>query len=171
VTTAEHRTPTDDAQAGTPEATARHEWLSRLATAALVGWGALHVVGGVALVVVSRQGATDALGALGTAVTVAGEQAPTGDAARVAAAVVGFHGFDVAAAGVAVLALAVLGHRHRRRDALGGALVIATVLDVGLTAFLLLPGLMSLTDGLAGLALLAAALVTVAAAARRGRRR
>ena len=89
-------------------------------------------------------------------------QAPTGDAARVTAALVGFHGLDVAAAGAAVLVLAVLGARGRR-GAVGAALVVAAVLDVGLAVFLLLPGLMSLSEGLWGIGLLA---VAVGAAAR-----
>ncbi len=118
----------------------------------------LHVVAA------SRQGAAEGLASLGSVVTVTAAGAPTGDGARVTAAVVGFHGLDVAAAGVAVLVLAVLAARGGRGavGAVGAALVVAAVLDVGLAVFLLLPGLMSAAEGAWGIGLLGVAVVATA---------
>ena len=141
----------------------RRRWLHTLTAASLIGWGGLHVVGGVALIAESRQGAGGALAVLGSAVALSPDQAPAGDTARVAAALVGFHGLNVAVAGAAVVLLAILGRRRRRRDAIAAALVVAAVMDSGLTVFLLVPGLMSPADGAAGLVLLAAAMAATAA--------
>jgi hypothetical protein len=115
-------------------------------------WGALHVVGGVLLVVdASHDGGRAALESLGSAAAAA---EMGGEPGAVTQAVLGFHGFNLAVAGLAVLALAVTIVRTSWPRGVTTALAVETVLDLGLIVFLLGPGHMALSDGLAGPALL-----------------
>ena len=128
-----------------------------VATVALALWGAVHLVGGAALLQLS--------GAEGLESLAPNAAAPSEDAGQAAAALVHFHGFNIAAAGLAVLVLAIVWRRSGRGWQLGVALGLAVVLDVGLVLFLVGPGLLPLSQGSPGLALLAVALGGVAATA------
>ncbi|MBD8868429.1 hypothetical protein [Nocardioides donggukensis] len=118
----------------------------------LAGWGLLHLVGGASLL---AAGGTEGLDTLAP-----GAATPAPDpAGEAAAAVVHFHGFNIAAAGLLVLALALAWRRTGRSWQAAVAVGVAAVLDLGLVAFLLAPGLMPLSEGLWGIALLAVGLV------------
>lgn len=145
-----------------PHRTATTSLAQRTAVTSLVLWGLLHLVGGVVLVAAATGSAEDAMVAYATALTTGPVDAATADAIT---GLVGFHGFNIAAAGVAV---AVLAWRSRGRDgSLTTPLVVASIADVGLIAFLLVPGVMAAADGAPGVVLLAVAL---AAAWRAGTR-
>jgi hypothetical protein len=123
----------------------------RISIGAVVAWGLLHLVGGVALISSSTAQSLQQLGG--------GGGAAVGDPGPVAGAVVSFHGFNIAAAGVAVLVLAWRGRPSNWPRGIGTALVLMAVLDAGLAIFLIAPGYLKLSDGLWGPALLVVAAV------------
>lgn len=129
-------------------------WSRRVATVSLALWGLVHVVGGASLLLLDGR---EGLDTLAPSAPVPAPSTP-GDGA---AALVHFHGFDIAAAGLAVLALAVWWSTSGRRWQLGCAVAIAAVLDVGLLAYLVLPGLLPAGEGLLGPGLLVLALVAL----------
>jgi hypothetical protein len=115
-------------------------------------WGLVHVVGGVSLMVAD---VADGLEALGPDAADSVPAVP-GDTT---AGLLRFHGLNVALGGLAVLVLTVAWWRSRRRWQLDVALAIAVALDLGLLLFLVVPGLLPLSDGLLGPLLLVVALV------------
>lgn len=133
----------------------------RARTAALLSlgaWGALHVVGGLALAVTAAADSGHAaLQTLGSAAPAAQLPDPAGP---VVEALIGFHGFNIAVAGAAVLWLAAGRARRAWPAGVSPALALVVVLDVGLVAFLLAPGHMLVADGMFGPVL---AVVAVAA--------
>lgn len=131
---------------------------SRTTTGGLLAWGLLHVVGGVAMIAAASAGAQEAIESFATGLATTDVSGPAGDAI---AGVVGFHGFNIAAAGAAVTGLAWRGRHHAARAWL--PLTVATIADIGLVAFLLAPGTMRWIDGSPGLVLLAIAAAGVVA--------
>lgn len=133
----------------------------RTASFALGLWGFIHVLGGGVLMASASNPAS--------ALTTLGSAAPPSDVANdpgaVVGALIGFHGMNLAFAGVAVLGLAVWSWR---RWPLGvpTALAIAAVADLGLMVYLLVPGHMATADGAPGPILLAVALVAAVFARR-----
>lgn len=137
-----------------PRAT-RSRWGDRVTAASLGLWGAVHVLGGGTLATMT---ATEGLATLGpNAATVAPSQP-----GQAAAALLHFHGFNIAVAGIVVLVLAVTWLRGGAAWQLGVALGLAFVLDIGLVLYLLGPGLMPVAEGLPGPILLLLALVPLA---------
>lgn len=132
----------------------------RTAVTGMVLWGLLHLVGGAVMMIASFGNGPDAVGTYATGLPAV---ELTATAASAATGLVGFHGFNIAAAGMAVTWLA-----WRRRT--GPAtewrtpLVIAGIADIGLVVFLLIPGVMSAADGAPGIGLLLVALAGTAAA-------
>ncbi len=127
-------------------------------TVALGLWGAVHLVGGATLLPLSGADGLDSLAPNATSTPA--------DPGEAAAAVMHFHGFNIAVAGLAVLVLAVLWRRSGRTWQLGVATGLAVVLDVGLVLYLVGPGLLPPSQGLPGLGLLAVALVAMTVGAR-----
>lgn len=114
---------------------------------ALGAWGLLHLVGGASLM--AMEGA-EGLDTLGPGATMPAPD-PAGDAA---AAVVHFHGLNIAAAGLAVLLLAMAWRRTGKTWQALAAAGLAGILDGGLVAFLVAPGLLPVMQGIWGPALL-----------------
>jgi hypothetical protein len=85
------------------------------------------------------------------------------DPGDIVGALVGFHGMNVAFAGLAVLGLAVWSWR-RWPAGIPTALAIAAVADLGLVVYLLKPGHMAIADGTPGPVLLGVALIASAIA-------
>lgn len=131
----------------------------RTAVGSMVLWGLLHVVGGVFLVASAQGTGSDAIAAYATALPPVDL---TDTASQAVTALVGFHGFNIAAAGVAVTTLAWL-RRRDMRSRWRTPLVVAAVADIGLVVFLLIPGVMSAADGAPGIALLLIALAATSA--------
>lgn len=133
-------------------ASTRSSWPTWVFVGSLAVWGVVHVVGGASLLLA---GARDGLLTLGASVA---DSVPTSPGAATAA-LLQFHSLNVLLGGVAVLGL-LLAWRRRRRDwHLGVALAVAVALDVGLIAFMLVPGVMPLSQGFIGPALVLVALV------------
>lgn len=126
----------------------------RTAWIALLLWGVLHMVGGLVLVAAGSGTADEAVEGYASGLDAVALSGPGVDAVP---AIVGFHGFNIAAAGVAVAVLA-----WRSRTALARAfdagVLVALVADVGLVAFFLVPGVMAAADGAPGIVLLVVAL-------------
>lgn len=137
--------------------------LARATVITLTLWGLLHIVGGGALMLAST--ATDATGlvALGSAVEIS-EFPETPNA--VVQALIGFHGMNIAFAGLAVTLLSVARSWRYWPRGVQSSLLIAGAADIGLLVYLLGPGYMKLSDGIWGPLLLAIALVTGALARR-----
>lgn len=128
----------------------------RIAIGALALWGVVHIIGGAVLVATGFQGATTALTTLGTGL----DPAPgpvDGAAAAAIEGLVRFHGLNILLGGVAVTALAIRARTSWSPSMVPALLIVAT-LDLGLVAFLLLPGVMAVGDGLPGPVLLAVVL-------------
>ncbi len=144
-------------------ATRRGTRWERPTTVALLLWGLLHIVGGASMMAMAAADPLAALRSLGSA-------APSGDfptdPGPVTQAVVGFHGLNLFFAGLAVTILSVAWSWRRYPRGVPTSLLIATAADVGLVAYLLIPGSMKLTDGVWGPLLLVLA-VAGAALARR----
>jgi hypothetical protein len=102
-----------------------------------------------------------------SALTMLGSAAPSADIpadpGNVVGALVGFHGLNLAFAGLAVLGLAVWSWRHWPTG-IPTALAIAGVADLGLVVYLLAPGHMAIADGTPGPVLLGVALIASAIA-------
>lgn len=131
-----------------------HSWADRGAAVALALWGAIHVAGGVSLLVAPT---TDGLDTLAPAASTTAPATP-GDAAE---ALLRFHALNIGLGGLAVLVLVAWWARSRvdwRRDV---ALAIAVALDIGLLVFLVGPGLLPVSQGLVGPALALTATVAV----------
>ncbi len=111
--------------------------------AGLTMWGVLHIVGGTSLLVVDAVDALETLGpnSTGTVPAVPGETTT---------ALLRFHSVNILFGGVAVLGLAIAWWRQRQRWQLDTALVAAAALDVGLIAFLVIPGTLPAGQGLIG---------------------
>lgn len=122
-------------------------WPRIVAATSLALWGLLHLAGGVSL---TSMTATEGLETLGPD---AGAPVPE-DAGESAAALLHFHGLNVAVAGLAVLVLAIAWSRSRRTWQVVVAIGIAVVLDVGLLLYLVIPGLLPASQGLLGPGLL-----------------
>lgn len=135
-------------------ASASAAWSARLALAGLGAWGLIHIAGGVSLLAADT---TEALDTLAPNATTAAPDS-LGDATT---AVVRFHALNIALGGVAVLLLAVLWYRHRRRWMRDAALGIAVTLDVGLVVFLVGPGLLPVSQGFIGPALVVFVVATI----------
>ncbi len=131
--------------------TTRGRWA--LVTLVSLGlWGAVHVVGGLSLV------ATDTVAGLETLGSEAIDSVPA-EPGEATEALVRFHGLNIALGGVAVLGLTIAWWRSRRSGPLFTALAVGVALDVGLLAFLVIPGTMPVTDGFFGPVLLVAAVL------------
>jgi hypothetical protein len=130
-----------------------------VALVALGLWGVLHIVGGGAEVATTLgdggRAGLELLAENATARDIPAEPGP------VAESVIAFHGFLIAACGVAVLAIVVGATRTRWPAGLFAALAIVAVADAGLIVFLVAPGYIPLSSALWGPALLALALVAV----------
>lgn len=142
---------------------ARSRWPRRLvdATAAVLAlWGLIHVLGGLSLLVASTAEGIDTL--------APGADAPApADPGQGAAGLLRFHALNVGLAGAAVLVLAVAWWRSGARWTRDVALALAVGFDVGLIAFLVLPGLLPASQGLVGPVLAGLALVGAVAGADR----
>ena len=129
----------------------------KAATISLLLWGLLHVLGGLSVMFSAADPATG-LASLASA-------APSGsiptDPGPIVVAVLGFHGFNLAMAGIAVTLITLKRTWRRWPEGVAIGLVVAGVADAGLIIFLLAPGHMPLAEGLWGPALLAVALVAV----------
>ncbi len=133
-----------------------HPGWRRATLVALGAWGAMHVLGGLSLVV---QATTD--GSRAALESLAGSAPPEDvplDPGPVVEGVLAFHGADIAAAGLAVLWIATVTARRRWPTGVGPALLLVTVLDLGLVAFLVAPGHTPSSDGIWGPLLLVVAL-------------
>ena len=137
--------------------------LARATVIALTLWGLLHIVGGGALMVAATATDTTGLAALGSAVDVS--QLPETPNA-VVQALIGFHGMNIAFAGMAVTLLSVGWSWRQWPRGVPSSLLIAGAADIGLLVYLLGPGYMKLSDGIWGPLLLAIALLTGALARR-----
>ncbi len=115
----------------------------RATSVTLFLWGLLHIVGGGALMALGASDPAAGLKSLGSA------KALPPDPGEVVGALIGFHGLNLAFAGVAVTALAVWAWRSWPRGVPTGV-AIATAADIGLIFYLLGPGHMKITDGLWG---------------------
>ena len=121
--------------------TTARRWPRPAAAASLGLWGLLHVVGGISLI---------AMGG-GAGLNTLGPNAPTSappDSGEVAEALLHFHGLNIAAAGLAVLALALAWYYTHRAWQAMVSLGVAVVLDTGLLVFLVAPGLLPASQGL-----------------------
>jgi hypothetical protein len=125
---------------------------SRVVIGALGLWGVVHVAGGASLLAVEAGSGLEALG------PSAADSVPA-DPGAVTEGLLRFHALNVLLGGVAVVALAVAWWRARRAWHLVVALGVVFALDAGLLAFMVVPGLLPVTQGLIGpvLALLATA--------------
>lgn len=127
-----------------------------VALGALLAWGLLHIVGGFAeIATVASDGGQAGLKLLGSA---AGPAEIPGEPGAVGEALIGFHGFLIGAAGLAVLLLAGTVSRTAWPRGLSTSMAIVVVADLGLVVFLLGPGLMRVSDGIWGPLLLVVAL-------------
>lgn len=125
-------------------------WTRPAAAVSLGLWGLLHLVGGTSLI---TMGATAGLDTLGPNAPV---PAPR-DSGEAAAALLHFHGLNIAAAGLAVLVLAFAWYRSHLAWQAVVSLGVAAVLDAGLLLFLVAPGLLPASQGLLGPGLLGVA--------------
>ena len=135
-------------------------WPGRLAAAILGLWGLLHVVGGASLLVLDGREGLETL-------APDAQQPASGGSLEAAAAMVHFHGLNIALGGAAVLALAAWWAMRGQTWRLGTAVGLAVALDVGLLIYLVAPGYLPAGQGLLGPALLGIGLVALAAPARR----
>lgn len=121
---------------------------ARVAALVALGlWGLTHLLGGLSLVVsTGRYGPARALEDLATDAPASEVPADPGE---VVAGLLRFHGLDVAAAGLVVLLLTVLVSRVRWPLGVSTSLVVVLVLDAGLVATFLVPGLLG-AEGLLG---------------------
>lgn len=124
----------------------------RTTAISLLLWGLLHLVGGGVLMAQAASDPAAGLQSLGSA----GAIPPQPDA--ITAALIGFHGLNLAFAGAAVTGLSIWTLRSWPRG-VTTSLIIATAADIGLIAYLLGPGHMKLTDGLWGPLLLGLAVL------------
>lgn len=117
-------------------------------------WGVIHVVGGLSLL---ADGSADALRTLGPSSTDSVPARP----GEVTEAVLRFHSLNILLGGVAVLGLSIAWWRSRLAWQLAGALGIGAALDIGLIAFMVVPGILPANQGLIGPVLVAIAAVAV----------
>lgn len=132
----------------------RARWPHRVAVAGLVLWGLVHMIGGAALMVDDTANGLESVG--GSAL----ETIPA-DPGDVVAGLLRFHGINIAIGGLAVLGLTIAWRRRRALWQLNAALAIAVALDIGLLAFMVLPGVMPVGDGFIGPALVLVALIGI----------
>lgn len=125
-------------------------WPFRLTVAALVGWGTIHVLGGITLLVGNVVDGLETLGpdAKDTVPTVPGEATE---------GLLRFHALNVLIGGIAVLALTAMWWHRPSSRSLEAAVAVAVALDLGLLAFLVLPGTLPPSQGLIGPVLMAVA--------------
>lgn len=121
----------------------RRTWSHRATWAALGLWGATHVIGGTSLLVAST---TEGIDTLAPDAATPAPVAP-GEGAE---ALLRFHALNIVLGGLAVLVLIVWWARRRVRWHRDVALATAIVLDIGLIAFLVGPGLLPADQGLIG---------------------
>lgn len=111
-------------------------------------WGLLHVVGGaVILQSALTGGATEALQGMGSALPAA--EIPL-IAGKIADNVIAFHAWNLMWAGGLALVIAITLNWRNSKVGYWLNLAIVAVADVGLIVFLLLPGLMTVSDGIWG---------------------
>lgn len=128
-----------------------------MAVATVLGlWGVIHIAGGLSLLV---DGSADALRTLGPNSTDSVPALP-GEAT---AALVRFHSLNILLGGVAVLGLSIAWWRSRTDWQLACAVGIAAALDIGLIAFMVLPGILPADQGLIGPVLVAIAAIAALA--------
>jgi hypothetical protein len=120
----------------------------------LVAWGIVHVVGGISLLVSDT---TTGLETLGPNASASVPPMP-GEAAE---SLLRFHSLNILFGGLAVLGLAIAWWRRRNRWQLDVAVTVAAALDVGLIAFLVIPGVLPANQGLIGPTLVVVALIGV----------
>ena len=130
-------------------------WPAKTTVVMLTLWGLLHSVGGIALMLTAS--GPEGLASLGSAVDVADLPATTNP---VVAALVGFHGLNIAFAGLAVTALSLGWSWRSWPRGVPTSMLLAGAADVGLIVYLLGPGHMKIGDGIWGPLLLAIALLT-----------
>lgn len=123
-------------------------WAARIAMTGLLLWGLVHIAGGLSLLVA---GTVDGLETLGPNATDSVPATP-GDTA---AGLLRFHSLNIAIGGIAVTGLVVTWWRRRTRWQLDVALAVAAALDIGLVAYLVIPGILPASQGLIGPVLVA----------------
>lgn len=135
-------------------------WQGRVAAVVLGLWGLLHVIGGASLLFFDGREGLE---------TLAPDAPPpaSGTSLEAAAAIVHFHGLNIALGGMAVLALAAWWAMRGQTWQLGVALAVAVALDIGLLAYLVAPGHLPASQGLLGPSLLGLGLLALAVPARR----
>jgi hypothetical protein len=109
----------------------------------LVAWGVVHVAGGISLLVSDTSTGLETLG------PNASDSVPAmpGEAAE---SLLRFHSLNILLGGIAVLGLAIAWWRTRNRWQLDVAVTVAAALDIGLIAFLVIPGVLPASQGLIG---------------------
>ena len=125
-----------------------NQWAARIAVTGLLLWGLVHIAGGLSLLFANT---VDGLETLGPNATDSVPATP-GDTA---AGLLQFHSLNIAIGGIAVTGLVVAWWRRRTRWQLSVALAIATGLDIGLVAYLVIPGILPASQGLIGPVLVA----------------
>lgn len=132
---------------------------------AIGAWGALHLVAGAMLLAgaTDTEGVRDALSTLGSAVSVG-----DGEIGDATASVVRFHAFNLAWIGAVVFAIAIVMRRRFELPLIAATTALVIFADLGLTAFMLAPGVMEPTDGLPGIVLAAVGLPAIWAAYAKG---
>lgn len=127
-------------------------WPVWTASVGLAAWGVIHIVGGVSLLATDI---TTGLETLGPNATNSVPPVP-GEAAE---RLLQFHSLNILLGGLAVLGLAIAWWRQRTRWQLDVALAIAVALDIGLIAFLVIPGVLPASRGLIGPTLVVIAVI------------
>lgn len=123
-------------------------WAARVAMAGLLLWGLVHIAGGISLLIANT---VDALETLGPNATDSVPAEP-GDTTT---GLLQFHSLNIAIGGIAVTGLAIGWWRRRTRWQLDVAIAVAAGLDVGLVAYLVIPGILPASQGLIGPTLVA----------------
>lgn len=118
-------------------------WATRTAVTGLVLWGLIHIAGGLSLLVSDTAEGLETLGPSATETVPNNPGETTG-------ALLQFHSLNVLLAGIAVLALATAWSKQRKPWLLNVAVGIAVAMDIGLIAFLVVPGTLPATEGLFG---------------------
>lgn len=117
-------------------------------------WGVIHILGGGLIMLASEP--AQQLGMMSSNVTV--EPLPPGSAGLVHAGL-SFHGFNLLWFGIFVAVVAMTMNWKNTRGGYWLNLTVVGAADLGLIIFLILPGYMSVSDGLIGPLLLVPAFV------------
>ncbi len=124
----------------------------RIAAILFLLWGLLHITGGIMMLLAGHE----AYCMVGTGLPAS--QLPTFPGVA-ESAIIAFHSFNLIWLGILVSIIAIAFNWKNNKEGLIINSVIAVMADIGLFYFLLMPGIMNLTDGLPGLFLAVGAIV------------